>query len=124
MLDRFELEGITYYQQGRKCGKPGCACANGGPPHGPYWYSRNQTTGKRAYIGKELPDDVAAARSAHDRLLTAMVQERRELIRQADALARLISNRSLRDGDHDIISSLGFRAALVSQTFEAGAQDG
>lgn len=121
-MDRFELEGVTYYQQGRKCSKPGCKCSDG-KLHGPYWYSRNHTTGKVKYLGRELPEALGAARAAHDTLLPDMSTDRRALIRQADALARLIRNRPLIEGDRDIITALGYEAALVSPAGSAGTQD-
>lgn len=112
-LDRFELEGTTYYQQRRKCGKASCKCAQG-RLHGPYWYSRDQSSGDVAYIGKELPANVEAARAAHDVMLPAMVQERRRLLEQVDALGRLIGHKALRDGDRAIVAALGFEACLLS----------
>jgi len=50
------LNGISYYQQTRKCGKSGCHC-EAGWEHGPYWYARDGGD-KIQYIGKDLPDDV------------------------------------------------------------------
>lgn len=122
-MDRFELEGQTYYQQGRKCGKPSCKCAQG-QLHGPYWYRRDQISGKVRYIGRDLPAEIAAAPAAHDNMLSMMVQERRRLINQADALARLIGNKPLRDGDRVTVTALGFGACLVSALAMATIQDG
>jgi hypothetical protein len=50
------LNGISYYQQTRKCGKEGCHCKNGWE-HGPYWYATDGGD-KIRYIGKDLPDDI------------------------------------------------------------------
>jgi hypothetical protein len=50
------LNGISYYQQTRKCGKEGCHCASG-VEHGPYWYARDGGD-KVRYIGKDLPNDI------------------------------------------------------------------
>jgi len=121
-MDRFELEGQTYYQQGRKCGKLSCHCALG-QLHGPYWYRRDKFTGKVAYIGKDLPLDVAAARAAHDNMLILMVQERRKLLDQADALARLIGNKRLGDDDRATVITFGFGACLVSRPGRSFTQD-
>lgn len=121
-LDRFELEGTTYYQQYRKCGKSGCKC-NNGEPHGPYWFARDQTSGKVSYIGKNLPPEVTTARLNHDYRLTEMVKKRRELITQADALARLIRNAPLKPEDRGIVEELGFGDALVSDGSLAATQD-
>jgi len=114
MEDRFELEGVTYYQQYRKCGKDTCTtCSGYGPGHGPYWYSRDKVTGARSYVGKDLPAAVASARERHDRQLTAMLSKRRQLASQFDALSRLIRNDPLHDGDRETLQSMGFGDCLV-----------
>jgi hypothetical protein len=120
--DRFELEGAVYYQQGRKCGRSGCKCARG-DLHGPYWYRREVLTGKVVYLGRTLAPEVTSARQCHDLLLTAMVSERWALIRKADALARLIGNKALSNGDREIIEALGFGAALVLPVAHLVTQD-
>lgn len=121
-LDRFTLEGQTYYQQGRKCGRAGCKCQSG-ELHGPYWYTRNTDTGRVQYIGKALPPAIAGARDAHDLLLPDMVRERRRLASLFDAVSRLIRNDPLSDADRRAIESLGLGAALVSQRESQVAQD-
>jgi hypothetical protein len=58
----FVIDGVRYYQQGRRCGKRTCKCA-AGQLHGPYWYARptgNRRTKKR-YIGTELPAEIIRA---------------------------------------------------------------
>jgi len=122
-LDRFALEGQTYYQQGRKCGRATCKCQQG-DLHGPYWYTRNTDSGKVAYIGKDLPPAITTARAAHDRLLSAMVKERRRLASMFDAVSRLIRNDPLSDADRRAIEALGLGAALVSTGGPARTQDG
>lgn len=68
MQETFTLEGVTYSQQYRKCGKTNCqTCQGGGAGHGPYWYRRDQVSGARSYVGRELPAGVAAARQEIDR---------------------------------------------------------
>jgi hypothetical protein len=121
-LDRFELEGQTYFQQGRKCGKPSCKCVQG-QLHGPYWYHRDQVSGKVKYIGRSLPVEIAAARAAHDAMLSVMVKKRRRLLEQADALARLIGHKPLRDSDRATVTALGFGACLVSEPDLHSTQD-
>ena len=123
-MDRFELEGVTYYQQRRKCGKATCQVCQVGQGHGPYWYSRNQGSGRVAYIGRELPHEVAEARRYHDTLLGAMVAERRRLLALVDALSRLIGNKPLKPGDREALAGLGYGAALVSEPALSVAQDG
>lgn len=122
-LDRFTLEGQTYYQQGRKCGREGCKCQQG-DLHGPYWYTRNTDSGKVAYIGKDLPPAIAGARYAHDLLLPDMVRERRRLASLFDAVSRLLRNDPLSDADRRAIEALGLGAALVSTGGPAPTQDG
>ena len=121
--DRFELEGVTYYRQGRKCGKAACKCA-GGELHGPYWYSRDQVSGKVQYIGKELPHEITATRFAHDTLFPEMMATRRRLAEQFDAMARLIRNARLSLEDRAIIDDLGFGPALVCGQPPPATQDG
>ena len=111
-MNRFELEGVTYYQQGRKCGKPTCGCAEG-KLHGPYWYARDVWGGKVKYLGKELPPEIARARAAHADLSRAMDEKHRELTRQARALSALIHNTRLSDDQVGAVAALGFGDALV-----------
>lgn len=121
-LDRFNLEGWTYYQQGRKCGNPDCKCARG-ELHGPYWYKRNISSGTVFYIGKNLPGDIAAARTWHDLLLSDMVKRRRILATMFDAMTRLMKNEALSPQDRQIIQYLGFGQTLVSPAVDQVAQD-
>lgn len=56
-----EEDYATHYaQEYRKCGKPNCKrCANGGPGHGPYWFSYHYSPALqrrvKTYLGKERP---------------------------------------------------------------------
>lgn len=122
MEHRFDLEGLTYYQQGRKCGKPTCKCAQG-QLHGPYWYARDLDNGQVTYLGRELPAEVRAARLAIDRLLPEMNRRRRELLRQYDTLGRLMKGEKLWNGDSAIINLLGFAEALVSRDTASVTQE-
>jgi len=121
--ERFELEGVTYYQQGRKCGKAGCRCTQG-KLHGPYWYAREQASGKVQYLGKELPAPVASARQWHEVLLSEMLRRRREFTEKARVLARLIGHTPLSEADRAVIVELGLGDALVSEPALAPTQDG
>jgi hypothetical protein len=120
MSDRFELEGITYYQQFRKCGKASCMVCRTSQGHGPYWYSRDHETKKRSYIGKELPLSVSRARREHDRALADMVTVKNDLIKQWRAMAALIGNEALTEEQEQIVNDLGFGRCLVSYRVEAG----
>lgn len=113
MLDRFTLQGITYYQQGRKCGRASCHCA-AGELHGPYWYSRSTLTGKLAYIGRRLPRELEEVRTAHTRLFTAMQDKRRDLLDQAAIIQRLINFEPLSAADIEFLTRIGFAQCLVS----------
>lgn len=56
MLESIEVNGKTYSQQMRNCGKACCAGTDGGK-HGPYWYLREP--GKPVkYVGLSLPAGV------------------------------------------------------------------
>lgn len=124
MLDSFTLEGVNYSQQYRKCGKPTCqTCGNGGPGHGPYWYTRDQVTGARAYVGRDLPSAVTSARQAL-RAQAPELARLRDLLRQeAAALDRLVHNEPLSSRDREHLARLGFGACLVTRPGGAGIQD-
>ena len=49
---------VTYRLESVRCGKPNCKSC----PHGPYWYAyfREGSKLRSRYIGRQLPDDVAA----------------------------------------------------------------
>lgn len=122
MEDRFLLEGASYYQQSRKCGKPTCKCTTG-ELHGPYWYARDIDSGQVRYLGRELPAEILAARMAFDRLLPEMSKRRRELLRQYDALGRLMKGEKPWTEDKAIISLLGFDEALVCRDIAGAPQE-
>jgi len=120
--DRFTLEGFTYYQQGRKCGRPGCRCTRG-ELHGPYWYKRDLSSGAVKYVGRDLPQEIAAARGWHDLLAVDMRRARLALAEAFDAVGRLLRGEALSAGDRRIIEALGLGAALVSQRGDQVTQD-
>ena len=124
MLETFALEGVTYSQQYRKCGKPTCqTCQNGGPGHGPYWYARDGLTGARSYVGRELPADVAAARQELRAKLPELAMQRERLLQQAAALGRLLAHEHLSGKDRELVAWLGFAGCLVQSPAPAAAQD-
>lgn len=53
------VNGVSYRQQYRKCGKAECRCAEGDDTdlHGPYWYAIGVPRGIQ-YIGKNLPEAI------------------------------------------------------------------
>jgi hypothetical protein len=120
--DRFFLEGANYYQQTRKCGKSTCKCATG-ELHGPYWYARDIESGQVKYLGRELPTEVLSAYTVHMQLLPEMTRRRRELLRQYDALGRLMKGEKLLAEDKTIITLLGFGETLVQNDGQAQTQD-
>ena len=114
MSQTFTLEGQTYSQQYRKCGKANCQTCQDGAGHGPYWYRRDQLTGARSYVGRELPADVARARQELDRQRSELARQRDGLRQQAAALARLIGREHLSGRDRELIDWLGFGSCLVA----------
>jgi hypothetical protein len=50
---REQVPGSLFSRYGR-CGKPACACAAGGPLHGPYWVLSRRSGGRGsfAYVGR------------------------------------------------------------------------
>jgi uncharacterized protein DUF6788 len=126
-VQRFELDGNTYYQQTRSCNTPRCKC-HSGQRHGPYWWCRD-SSGHVKYLGLRLPEELAEARARRDQLLPSMAsceQELRaqaaKLLRQAEALERVRTNRAPQPGDEKIIADLGFSEALVRAGELASAQ--
>ena len=118
-MNRFELQGIVYYQQGRKCGKPDCACASR-ELHGPYWYSRDVAYNKVSYLGKELPGDVAKARMALTKSqarikakIAEITDKVIQLEKQENALKLLSAGMALSSSHKAIIQKFGFRSCLV-----------
>ena len=118
-MDRFELQGIVYYQQGRKCGKPDCACVSG-ELHGPYWYSRDVAYNKVSYLGKELPENVAKARAAlikSQARIKAKIAEIADKViqleKQKNALKLLSGGMALSPSHKAIIQKFGFGPCLV-----------
>ena len=124
MLETFTLEGVTYSQQYRRCGKPTCAtCGNGGPGHGPYWYARDQVTGARSYVGRELPIEVTSARQALNWQQPELYRLRELLRQEAAALGRLMGKEPLSTRDREHIERLGFGSCLVSGHGQRAPQD-
>ena len=124
MLETFTLEGVTYSQQYRRCGKPTCAtCGNGGPGHGPYWYARDQVTGARSYVGRELPIDVTSARQALNWQQPELYRLRELLRQEAAALGRLMGKEPLSTRDREHIERLGFGSCLVAYRGQRVPQD-
>ena len=105
------VEGITYYSEHRKCGRPGCKC-QAGQLHGPYWYARD-ASGAITYIGKTLPEEIEAA---YHRLIYArndIGAARRRLLDQVEALHRLSVCDSLTLRQRALVEELGFGYCLV-----------
>lgn len=59
----FTVEGVTYVQEYRRCGRA-CATCDNGPGHGPYWYAKQRVGGtvRSYYVGKQLPAGVGGPR--------------------------------------------------------------
>lgn len=111
-MDSFQLEGTTYFQQGRKCNKPGCSCESGAL-HGPYWFTRD-TRGKITYLGKTLPKDVEDTREIRDHMTPAMQSEVNQLQLTIAAVRRLMLGHQLTGDDYMIVKNLGYGDALLS----------
>lgn len=120
--ETFDLEGVAYYAEGRKCGKAGCRCQEG-ELHGPYWYMRDQVDGKVTYLGKSLPEDLTVARQRLVFYAGEVDKTRRRLLAQAEALRRLQTRQHLTDEDRAAIRDLGFGACLVVRPDLAITQD-
>jgi hypothetical protein len=123
---RFSLEGVGYQRQKRKCGEARYRCKSGldSGLHGPYWYARNQATGRVSYIGKSLPAHVARVIDALAAQRRVIEEKRMALPGQADAMGKLLAAEALTAGDRIIIEGLRFADCLVSEPPRAQAQDG
>ena len=118
----FDLEGVTYYAEGRKCGKAGCRCQEG-ELHGPYWYMRDQVAGKVTYLGKTLPAELEETRRRLVLYGRDIVAAHSRLLAQAEALRRLQTRQHLTAQDRSAIQDLGFGMCLVSEPLSAGTQE-
>jgi hypothetical protein len=116
------VEGITYYCEYRKCGKPACKCAGGDDLHGPYWYARD-AGGNVGYIGKVLPGEVERAHQALIWTRGDIDRARDQLLEQAAALRALSVCDSVTAKQRAIIEAAGFGYCLVSQSQLATTQD-
>ena len=113
MLDFFALQGTTYRQEYRKCNNPNCKCHKPGHDgHGPYWYARGWT-GKRRYIGKQLPPHITATRQAHNARLQEMQEQRTRLAAELRSLDALIATMYLHDDNKATLTDLGYADCLV-----------
>src|SRR6266581_3195978 len=95
-------EKVTYRQQVKYCGKPGCRKCQEGTGHGPYWYSYQVVDGHtiRTYIGKNLPPGVQLPSSQKPPTtktgtatlrLAEMRHARKSLTSEIDELDRLLA---------------------------------
>lgn len=109
----FTIQGFTYYQQYRKCGKDGCKC-NHGEPHGPYWYKRSLNANRIHYVGKDLPEHVEAAYEALMENRSKLHSTRRRLLDEANTIKKLLAGQRLTNAEKAIIDHLGFAECLVS----------
>jgi hypothetical protein len=101
----YKHNGKVYRQQYRKCGKARCKLCNDSSSygHGPYWYETDQDTGKRRYVGKELPPDVQQAREQSKTIWRLS----RQIADQHRSLERLTSGARLDRHDADVLRGLG-----------------
>lgn len=110
-MESFVLDGVRYYQQVGRCGKPNCERCRSGVFHGVYWYSRAGNV--RRYVGRHLPENVERARDArttnHDRIMSRVS----ELRLHADILERLTSDAELSDAEKRIVDALGYGDCLT-----------
>jgi hypothetical protein len=114
MVERFDLEGVTYYREYRKCGKANCGTCQDSPGHGPYWYARDWERGGVTYHGKELPECVLRARACWEDLRGEAVDLLDHARERVDALKCLLSHWSLCERDREILRELGLGGALVA----------
>ena len=111
-----KINGVTYRQQYRKCGKPGCKCVTG-EGHGPYWYGYDGNSAAK-YVGINLPEQVTKQiellKASREKLRTikAKITKRRDELYLAyrNADRELSAVRALEVGervDSDVLKALG-----------------
>ncbi len=121
-LQKFELQGTTYYQQYRKCNKPTCrACANGAG-HGPYWFRRDGL-GQVKYLGKHLPPEVATARVNKEYAQEKLVELRRELFKKYEVVTKHLRSKALTAEEQQLIYELGFGNTLLPAAGSTGTEE-
>ena len=114
-MQRFILQGSTYYTQYRKCGKPACTTCSGRGTrgHGPYWYRRDRPTGKVHYIGKNLPEGIAATHAARRQLRPRAAAIGATLRTQQSALRSFIGGEHLTDQDIKILTAFDLQDGIL-----------
>lgn len=109
----FYLQGQRYYQQFRRCGRAGCRCVNDDERHGPYWYRRDNATGKREYLGADLPSAVVAAYVSCKLSRRSIQADIGELRSRLAALQKLADAESLSSVNQQLLREMGYNDCLV-----------
>ena len=88
----FSLDGWRYWSEARRCGKAACQRCASGERHPGYWYRRNQMTGEREYLGRQL-DDAIVQRADRLAILSPTISSHIVLIQADVALLEAIKYR-------------------------------
>jgi hypothetical protein len=111
-MTRFVLQGSIYYTQHRKCGKPTCTDPKS-DGHGPYWYRRDRSSGKVHYIGKKLPERIAATHAAQSRLRLDASRHIMKLRRHQQALRAFVDAEFLDNADIEILTAFDLEEGIL-----------
>lgn len=102
------LPGYKFYQEYRKCNKEACSECGEGEGHGPYWFRRDTATGKRKYIGRELPQEVWDAHYCYQNQAERLAQEHRRYLDIANALLKVRNRYKLSAREAELVREAGF----------------
>ena len=108
----FSLDGWRYWSEARRCGKAACQRCASGERHPGYWYRRNQMTGEREYLGRQL-DDAIVQRAGRLAILSPTISSHIVLIQTDIALLeRLLHGAAFTLVEKLRLEELGYSSVL------------
>jgi hypothetical protein len=108
----FTLDGWRYWTESRTCGKPTCQRCASGERHPGYWYRRNLQTNERAYLGRQLDDDIIQRASRLDVLRPTIRSHIEQIQRDLQLLERLVKGDAFELIERVRLEELGYGSVL------------
>lgn len=112
--EKFVLEGWTYYQEERRCGKPSCKTCQEVGAHFGYWWRRKKGS-KREYIGRELPEEVNQLRTRLEATTATIESHISMLFNDIQLLQKLRNRQPLIKEEKFRLAELGYKYCLVDE---------